>query len=121
MKFSGRVGFWQEDVEVRPDVYKPQIIERPYIGDVLRDNRRFQNNNTQNEEFSINNQISILADLYMVNNWPSIRYVVWNNAKVAVKSVNVGFPRITLELGGEWNGETKIRTSNDTDQHSEIS
>lgn len=114
MKFVGKVAFWEEDVEVRPDVYKPKIIERSYTGDVLRDNRKFQSNNTQNEEFSVNNQISILSDLYMQNKWPSIRYVVWNGTKLKVKNVNVGFPRITLELGGEWNGETEIATQENT-------
>ncbi len=106
MKFSGKVAFWMDDVEVRPDVYKPAIVERSYVGDVLKDNRRFQNNNTQNEEFYVSNRISVIADLYMQNNWPSIRYVVWKGAKLAVKSIDVGYPRVTLELGGEYNGET---------------
>lgn len=32
MKFSGKIGFWIEDVEIKPGVFKPQIIEKDYTG-----------------------------------------------------------------------------------------
>lgn len=105
MKFYGKVGFWEKDVEVKPGVWKPDAIkELPYTGDVLRDNRRFQASDTQNDKFTINNQISILGDTYAHENWPSIRYVIWNGVKWKVNSVTVDYPRLTLEIGGVYNG-----------------
>lgn len=106
MKFAGKVGFWLDDVEVRPSVYKPQIVEMDYTGDVLQSRQGFQSTGDQNQEFKVTNRISILSDIFAQQHSLSIKYVVWNGQKIAVKSVDVGYPRITLELGGVWNGKT---------------
>lgn len=103
MKFHGIIGFWKEDIEVSPGVYKPGIIEKIYVGDVYRDIRKFQNSDTQNDIFTVNNRISILGDFYAHENWPSIRYVNWNGIKWKVNSVEVNYPRLTLEIGGVYN------------------
>lgn len=103
MRFSGKVGFWEEDVETSPGVYNPRIFERSYTGDIQRNIRRFENQDTQNKTFTISNRISILADLYSLDNWPSIRYVIWNGVKWQVTSVDVSYPRLILDLGGVYN------------------
>lgn len=107
MKFSGSVGFWSEDVEVSPGVYRPAIIEKPYTGDVYRFGQRWQTgmSNHQNDDFNISNQISILADLYMRENWPSIKYVRWNGVKWKVSNIDVDYPRIKIDIGGVYNGK----------------
>lgn len=104
MKFDGFVGFWKEDVEVKPGVFKSQIVRKPYFGDVLTNKRSFQKSDNQNNDFTINNRISILADLYLQQNWTSIKYVEWNSVKWEVGLVDVDYPRITLNLGGVYNG-----------------
>ena len=108
MKFSGKIGFWIEDVEIKPGVFKPQIIEKDYTGDVLRNIRRFQSvENQQNENLAVNNKLSIISDLYLQQNWDSIKYVSWNGVNWRVSSADIGsFPRIVLELGGVYNGKT---------------
>ena len=54
MKFSGKIGFWIKDVEIKPGVFKPKIIEKNYTGDVLRNIRRFQSvENQQNENLAV--------------------------------------------------------------------
>lgn len=108
MKFSGKIGFWIEDVEMKPGVFKPQIIEKNYTGDVLRNIRRFQSaENQQNENLVVSNKLSIISDLYLQQNWVSIKYVSWNDVNWLVSSVDIGsFPRIILELGGVYNGKT---------------
>lgn len=105
MKFSGKIGFWMKDVETKPGVFKSEIIEKEYTGDVLKNVRRFQmEENKQNENLTINNRLSILGNLFMQKNWPSIKYVLWNDVKWKVTSVDVGsYPRILLELGGVYN------------------
>lgn len=106
MKFSGKVGFWEKDVETIPGVYKPKIVEKPYVGDITRNYRKFQTGeNQQNKNLNVNNQISIVSDLYMQKNWSSIKYVLWNGVKWEVNTVDVNFPRLVLEIGGVWNGE----------------
>lgn len=110
MKFSGKIGFWEQDAEVSPGVWRPRIVERSYTGDVQKDTRRFMQSNTQNQTFTVNNQISILGDLYAQNNWASIRYVVWKGTKWSVTDVQVTYPRLTLTLGGVYN-ENQIGSS----------
>lgn len=105
MKFYGMVGFWTEDVETKPGVYQSLITERPYTGDVSTNRRNWQNGGNQNDTLTVNNQISILADMFMQQNWQSIKYVTWNGMKVKASSVTVDYPRITIELGGEYHGE----------------
>ena len=108
MKFSGMIGFWSEDVERKSGVFKPKIVEKNYVGDVLRNVRRFQSaENQQNENLTTTNKISIISDLYMRKNWNSIKYVKWNNVNWNVNSVDItSYPRIILELGGVYNGKT---------------
>lgn len=108
MKFSGKIGFWLGDVEIKPGVYKPNIIERSYTGDVKKNIRRFQPaENQQNENLRTTNQLSIISDLYMQKNWASIKYVSWNGVNWKVSSVDVGsYPRVILDLGGVYNGKT---------------
>lgn len=105
MKFSGKIGFWIKDEETKPGVFKGVILEKKYTGDIIRNNRRFQSvENQQNENLNINNRISIISDLYIQENWPSIKYVVWNNVKWKVNSVDLeSYPRVILELGGIYN------------------
>lgn len=109
MKFCGIVGFWvgEAEDEDRPGVWKSLIEERPYFGDVLRNTRRFQSSDKQNDDLIVSNQISILSDLYAQQNWNSIRYVVWNEVKWKVTSVEVSYPRLILEIGGVYNGPDK--------------
>lgn len=108
MKFSGKIGFWVKDIETKPGVYKPGIVEKSYTGDVKQNIRRFQAaENQQNENLKVNNRLSIISDLYMQKNWGSIKYVYWNGVNWSVTSVDIGsYPRIILELGGVYNGKT---------------
>lgn len=113
MKFSGKVGFWVGDKETEPGIWIPMFIQRPYVGDVIRNIRKNQDASDKiNKDLSINNRISILSDLYAQNNWHNVRYVLWNGARWEVSSVELAYPRIYLDLGGQWHGtEDKSVTS----------
>lgn len=108
MKFSGQIGFWKKDIEVKSGVYKPSIVEKNYVGDVLKNSRNFQSvENQQNDNLVVSNRLSIISDIYLQQNWSSIKYVVWNGVKWKVKSVDViPHPRVIIELGGVYNETT---------------
>lgn len=107
MKFHGRIGFWLGDVETEPGIWKPNIVEKTYVGDILRNYRKFQPvSDKANDDLTINNQFSILSDLYLRENLSSIRYVLWNGARWKINTVEINYPRITLEIGGVYNGKT---------------
>lgn len=104
MKFSGKVGFWVDDKETTPGIFKPIIVEKDYVGNVNWNNRHFQPSDNQNDDIRLNNQVSILSDLYSQENFSSIRYVIWNGVKWRVTNVEINYPRLVLTIGGVYNG-----------------
>lgn len=111
MKFYGVIGFWVRSVEEKPGIWKNCIVEKPYVGDVNRNVSKFQSGENQNDDLAINNQISIIADLYARTNMHAIRYVIWNGVKWKVSNVTINYPRLLLELGGVYNGPDKIMST----------
>lgn len=104
MVFVGKIGFWEEEIEVKPGVYRPKIIERSYTGKITQNYRRFDSReDSQNDNFTLRNRFSIIADTYMRTHFNTIRYVLWNGVRWQVTSVEVGFPRLELEIGDEYN------------------
>ena len=105
MKFFGKVGFWMNDQETSPGVFQPVVVERSYRGDISKNTRRWDNNSYQNEGLNVMQTVSIVSDLFAQQNFTSIRYVVWSGSKLKVTSVSLDYPRITMEIGGPYDGE----------------
>lgn len=105
-KFHGNIGFVNYE-ETAPDVYKEIAVERPYSGDILRKiNRSVSVASSINDNIVLNNQISIIADPYINQHFPSIKYVVWKDAKWKVTSVDDSNPpKLILTLGDIYNGQ----------------
>lgn len=103
-KFYGKIGFASEVKEVRPGIWKDEIIEKSYFGDLIKNNRKLQNSNQVNDNINISNEISIIADPYANNNFHSIRYVEFMGSKWKVINVEVQYPRLILTIGGVYNG-----------------
>lgn len=101
-KWFGKIGY-AETVETVPGVWKEQITEREYYGDLIRNSRRLQSANQVNDNIEISNEISIVADPYANENFHSMRYVEFMGTKWKITSVDVQYPRLTLSLGGVYN------------------
>lgn len=104
-RFYGAVGYITE-VETAVDVTTNKPVERMYKGELLRNSRRLDNGQDVNDDISISNQVSILADPYANNHIHDMRYVKWRGTVWKVSSVDVEPPRLILSLGGVYNGET---------------
>lgn len=102
-KYYGVIGY-AATVQTEPGIYEEQIIETEYIGDVLRNTRRLREGSKINDDITISNQISIIADPYASNNFHAMRYVTFMGAKWKVSDVEVQYPRLILTLGGLYNG-----------------
>ena len=105
-KFHGIIGF-VDYVETAPDVYQEVTSERTYSGDIKRKINRYVSMATSiNDSIALNNQIEIIADPYINQHFPSIRYVVWKDAKWKVTSVDDSNPpKLILTLGDIYNGQ----------------
>lgn len=102
MKWYGSIGF-AELKETTPGVWTPQITERNYRGDLVRNTRRLQSTDKVNDDININNQISIVADPYANMNFHTIKYATFMGTKWKVSDVEVQYPRLILSLGGVYN------------------
>lgn len=102
-KFYGSVGF-VESVEVRPGVHKDVVTERKYYGDVTKRSQRWQTSEGVNDDVTISNVLSIIADPYAYQHLVYIKYVVWMGSAWKVTNIEVQHPRLILTIGGVFNG-----------------
>lgn len=102
MKYYGAVGY-AETTQTVAGVWEEVITERNYFGDILQVHRRLDSSDKVNDDISISNKISIVADPYAINNFMNIRYVTWLEKKWKVSEVSVETPRLVLSLGGLYN------------------
>lgn len=103
-RFYGEVGFSNGEVESKPGVWVPQITAKNYGGDVIKDNHRWQAGENLNDNLTVNNQISIVADPFAEENFQNMVYVKWMGAYWKVTNVEVLRPRLILSIGGVYNG-----------------
>ena len=107
-KFCGKIGISQT-VETRVGIYEEQVREHPVYGDLLKSPviKNVETSNL-NDDIRINNEISILADSYIVENASAIKFIRLSSSpdstKWKVASVTLDYPRMTLIVGGVYNG-----------------
>lgn len=102
-KFYGEIGFG-ESLETVPGVWEDHIITHRYYGDVIKNSRKLQEGEKINDDLSVGNSISIVADAYANNHFFAIRYIKWAGTLWTVSDVEVQSPRLLLRLGGVYNG-----------------
>lgn len=104
-KFNGVVGYG-EQVEVSSGIWDDVIVEKTYFGDIRRNTRRLSESQSVNDDLTVNNSISIVADAYAGEHFHAIRYVQWAGTLWKVTEVEVQGPRLLMRLGGVYNGPT---------------
>lgn len=106
-KYYGKIGYVEESVETTPGVWGDRITERPYTGDITRNTSGWSSStDSTNDNLTINNQLSIIADQFAYQNSHLMKYAEFMGVKW--KITNIEFtqrPRIILTLGGEYNGK----------------
>lgn len=105
-KFFGPIGF-SISVETRPGVWKDRIEEHKYMGDVRRMSSRWSASpESTNDDLTLNNQFSIVADAFARNHFHSMKYISYMGTNWKVTSVEVQSPRLIITIGGVYNGPT---------------
>lgn len=107
-RFYGAIGFEKSvtESESRPSRYNVEIEERMYAGELLKNYARLHNSDRSVDDFTINNDISIVADPYALNNFSSMKYVKFMGTYWEVTSVTVEYPRLRISFGGVYHGPT---------------
>lgn len=102
-RFYGEIGYAIEE-EIRPGVWEERIVVRKYKGDLVKNSRKLETGEKVLPDISVSNSISIVADPYAYEHIFAMRYVKWQGALWTVSDVEVQSPRLTLRLGGLYNG-----------------
>lgn len=103
-KWFGTVGYAISE-EVRPGVWKDKITTRQYSGDVMRSTTRWaSSSDSTNDNLTLDKQISIVADPFAYQNCHSIKFIEFMGTMWKVTTVDPQYPRITLTVGGKYNG-----------------
>ena len=110
-KWSGRIGFVsnREDPE-RSGIWKDVVVVKRFTGDVLSVSKRWDTGDKINDDITISNRISIVATPYLMDNFYYIRFISFMNSWWRVNTVTMNYPRLTLEIGGKYNGDTTPTT-----------
>jgi hypothetical protein len=106
-RFHGAVGYGvSSESPAGSGVWKDTITEIEYFGDVVRNTRSTESGDQLNDDITVGNSISIVADEYANNNFLNIKYVSWSGVLWTVTQVEVQSPRLILTLGRVYNGPT---------------
>jgi hypothetical protein len=87
-------------------VWVDDITEVSYYGDIIRNTKKSDVGEGVNDNITVNNSISIVADDFANENFLKIKYVRWSGVLWTVTSVEVKSPRLILSLGSVYNGPT---------------
>jgi hypothetical protein len=106
-RFYGEVGYGDTvESPAGSGVWIDDITEVSYFGDVIRNTRKLDNGEKLNDDISVSNSISIVADDRAINHFFKIKYVRWAGVLWTVTNVEVKSPRLVLSLGKVYNGPT---------------
>lgn len=105
MRFAGKIGYVKTVQDENDDsIWTIQTTEKLVYGDVLRDTRNNDKSSYLNDNFTITNQFSIVADSYAYHNLQYIKYVEYLGVKWRVTSVDtLQRPRLVLSVNGVYN------------------
>lgn len=100
-KWYGKVGYVINE-EVEPGVWVEKPIERNYYGDTLSNMARWSSANQVNDNLTLANKVSIIADSFALQHYSSIKYVEFMGALWSVSSIESQPPRLILTVGGSY-------------------
>ena len=104
MRWAGAIGFGLTEHNPATGKSRSVITEKQYFGDILKNDLNWKDNESINDDLTISNQISFLADEYAFKNQAFIKYALINGTYWKVSLISIAYPRMRLTLGGVYNG-----------------
>lgn len=109
-RYFGIIGYMTTEEDPNyPSVYMPVLHEQPYFGDIIKDTRRRETNDTVNDHLKLAVRISIIADENIIQNASEIKYAEYLGTKWCVTDIEPAHPRLILTLGEIYTGESEVR------------
>lgn len=107
-RWSGIIGYISDEpVETKPGIWDYSITERSYKGEVIKRSHGWSTPSDRvNDDITIDNRISIIADPFAYQNSHLMKYVIFGGAKWKIESIDVSQrPRMILNIGGVYNAK----------------
>ena len=106
-RFFGKIGYGDTvESPVNSGIWIDEITEYEYYGDVIKTARTLEDGSSLNDNITVQNRISVIADKQAEDHFYGIKYVEWAGARWTVTKVDVERPRLILSLGSVYNGPT---------------
>jgi hypothetical protein len=105
MKWYGKIGYALTE-DNGDGIWTPKMSWKQYYGDVQRFSRRIESASQVNDNLNISNTISIIADPYALKNFGYMKCVEWAGNLWEISSIEISYPRMVLNIGGVYNGDT---------------
>lgn len=103
-KWYGKIGFAKK-VQTAPSVWKSQIEEHEYYGDIIRDTASWNTtSDSTNDELKFDGQISVVIDQFAHQHFSSMKWIELYGVKWKITKVEPKYPRLILSVGGVYNG-----------------
>lgn len=109
-RFRGEIGFGVKSL-IKPGVWDDVVTEYIYRGDVVSNTRSLTPGESVNDNVTVGNSISIVADAYAREHFLAMKYIKWQGVLWKIDQVTVERPRLLLRLGGVYNGPKAGTTS----------
>lgn len=104
-KWFGKIGYAITS-ESEAGIWESTIVEKSYYGDLITDRRKRQNSGEINDNISLANMISIIADPFAIQNCSYMAYAEIMGIKWRISDIEVQYPRLILTVGGVYNGDS---------------
>ena len=108
-KWYGKIGYAVTEM-TEPGIWEEKVVERDYYGDMTSDRRKRQTSDNVNDNLTLANVISIVADPFAYSNCSNIAYAEVMGTRWKVADVEVQYPRLILTIGGVYNGNSPRAT-----------
>ena len=107
MKFYDAIGYAKSvERQAGSGIYEDEVTERKLYGDVVRNTRALREGDKVNNDLTIGNLFTLVADGYASENFDAIRYITWKGRRWLVTNISYEPPRLVLTPGGVYNGPT---------------
>lgn len=105
-RFSGKVGYGEsQEIPANSGIWEDVIVESSTLyGNVIRNTRRLENGDSLNDNITVGNSISLVADEKAKQDFMLIKYIWWQGKAWTVDSVEVQHPRLIFSLGKIYHG-----------------
>lgn len=104
-RYAGLVCYGKQ-VETEPGIWETEEKTLSMKGDMIRQNADIINSNSVNDDISLGHRVSLVGDAYAFENYFNIKWIEIDRRKWKVSSIEIQRPRIIVDVGGLWNGNT---------------